>query len=97
MQARLLVALTVVSLLIFSACALAEPKMPNWGDPDIVEGSRPRLPTPQESSLDAFRVGIIIVPFGFPIQLIHRDEQPERPATSVSELHATKVFFARRR
>jgi hypothetical protein len=68
MTPRWLIAFVVVLALAFCGSALAGPKSPYWGDPDIFEGTRPKGRTPGEHiSGDA---GPILILFDVPI--IHR-------------------------
>lgn len=95
MRAGLAVALVV--LLIFSTCAMAGPKTPNWGDPDIVEGIKPRQSSPEESSYGELGLGINVGPFIVPVLIVHRQEQPSRCSRLLTESQAHAVIPIRRR
>lgn len=88
MQVRLWVALIVAWVLVFSTSAIAGPKIPNWGDPDIVEGIRPDNPTPQDFTFDQVGCSITINPFGLRVVVVDRQEHPRKLRCSKKSLPA---------
>ncbi len=95
MQVRLWVALIIACLLMLSTSAIAGPKIPNWGDPDIVEGMRPTNPTPEDVTFDEVGATVTICPFRLPIMVIEKQEHPKESELSKKNLPAVYRFLGR--
>jgi hypothetical protein len=78
MTPRWLIALAVVLALAFCGSALAGPKSPYWGDPDIFEGTRPKGWIPREQiAEDAGPILIVLdVPIYHRYIQVRREQEP---------------------
>jgi hypothetical protein len=74
MTPKWLIAFAVVLALVFSGSALAGPKAPYWGDPDIFEGIRPKDQIPREQMSGDTGPDLIVID----VPIYHRFIQVQR-------------------
>jgi hypothetical protein len=61
MRARWLIALVLILALALCGSVVAGPKCPQYGDPDIYEGMRPKGETPRARLLEAESLRVVII------------------------------------
>ena len=96
MKPKWLIALALVLVLALSGGLTAGPKNPNYGDPDIYEGMRPRDETPQFRLLESVSSQVLILnlPYVARIVVVHqeRDESQVRVRTRVPAVSGKRWF-----
>jgi hypothetical protein len=96
MKPKWLIALALVLVLAFSGSAVAGPKNPNYGDPDIYEGMRPKDETPQFRFLETVSSQVLILNLPYVARIVvvnqERDERQIRVPTRVPAVSGKRRF-----